>query len=248
MINKSLLEQLISALEERSLEHCPVQFWLRDDDAIEPGSALDRLLLLSQKFNVPLTLAVIPALSGGSLARRLDKTQRVTVAVHGWSHTNHAPDTEKKQELGLHRPIDTISSELERGFTHLAELHEQRFVPLLVPPWNRIAPEVIDRLQSIGFRGLSTFSDTDATSIAVVNTHVDLIDWKGSRGGRDHDSLATEILKYVKDGLSPIGILTHHLDHDEKAWDFLEQLFGITADHPACKWVSIGSLLPSACS
>ncbi|MFK7854422.1 MAG: polysaccharide deacetylase family protein [Granulosicoccus sp.] len=245
MIHESLLEQLISALEERSHGDCPVQFWLRDDDAIEPSAALDHLLLLSRKFNVPITLAVIPALSSRSLAQRLDKAPLVTVAVHGWSHTNHAADAEKKQELGLHRSIETITSELERGFAHLAELHEQRFVPLLVPPWNRISSDVIDCLHSVGFRGLSTFADNDAASIAVVNTHVDLIDWKGTRGGRDHDSLAAEILQCVKNGLNPIGILTHHLDHDDRAWDFLEQLFCVTANHPACEWVSVDALLPA---
>ena len=36
-----------------------------------------------------------------------------------------------------------------------------------------------------------------------------------------------------------VGILTHHLVHDETAWLFLEGLFAATVAHPACRWVSI---------
>ncbi|TIS82782.1 MAG: polysaccharide deacetylase, partial [Mesorhizobium sp.] len=37
------------------------EFWLRDDDAVDPTAALDRLLELTRALEVPLTLAVIPA-------------------------------------------------------------------------------------------------------------------------------------------------------------------------------------------
>ena len=45
------------------------RFWLRDDDAVEPTAALDRLL--GAMNGMPLTLAVIPAFSGAALAARL---------------------------------------------------------------------------------------------------------------------------------------------------------------------------------
>ena len=30
----------------------------------------------------------------------------------------------------------------------------------------------------------------------------------------------------------PIGIMTHHLVHEEASWDFLDELFGLTARAP----------------
>src|SRR6185369_1020035 len=74
-------------------------FWLRDDDAVEPSAALDRLLAMAAHGAVPVTLAVIPAHSGRALAERIAAENGLGVAVHGWSHENHAPAVEKKQEL-----------------------------------------------------------------------------------------------------------------------------------------------------
>ena len=45
------------------------------------------------------------------------------------------------------------------------------------------------------------------------------------------------------DSGEPVGVLTHHLVHDETAWLFLEGLFAATAAHPACRWVSIRELI-----
>ncbi len=68
-----------------------VDFWLRDDDAVEPTTALHRLLDLTDRFSVPVTLAVIPAGTDERLSRCLADRPLVDVAVHGWSHQNHAP-------------------------------------------------------------------------------------------------------------------------------------------------------------
>lgn len=241
MISSALVQGLIDAVAHRA-DH-PVQFWLRDDDAIEPSEPLDCLLALTETYSVPVTLAVIPALTGKALAQYLGHFHQVAVAVHGWSHVNHAPQGEKKQELGTHRPIGDILSELERGYSLLAAVHEPRFVPLLVPPWNRISPVIVERLHELGYRGLSIFGDSTAASITMINTHVDLIDWKGTRGGRDHDTLATELIEQIQSTTNPVGILTHHLVHDDGVWGFLDQLFSITNEQPGCKWVAIEQLL-----
>ena len=41
----------------------------------------------------------------------------------------------------------------------------------------------------------------------------------------------------------PLGILTHHLDHDEATWSFLERLLGRVGAHPAIRFVPITTLL-----
>lgn len=60
-----------------------VKFWFRDDDAIEPTPALDRLLSLANRFDVPMALAIIPGPTGEALAERLTRESHITATVHG---------------------------------------------------------------------------------------------------------------------------------------------------------------------
>ncbi|WP_426126426.1 polysaccharide deacetylase family protein [Pararhizobium sp. PWRC1-1] len=222
------------------------QFWLRDDDAIEPTAALDRLLDVSAAFSVPLTLAVVPVRTGAALVERLRRESLCSVAVHGWSHRNYAGPDDKKQELGRHRPAAEVLDELKRGFDHLAELHGERFVPMLVPPWNRIDASLIPQLDGLGYRALSVYGPEKPAALPLVNAHVDVMDWHGTRGGRDPQALAVEIaarLRFMFDHGGAMGLLTHHLVHDEAVWDFMAALFTVTADHPACRWTPVADIL-----
>lgn len=242
MTEKKLLETL-DAFASRGVA---ADLWLRDDDATEPTPALDRLLALSERYGVPMTLAVIPQPTGEALARRLESTERIDVAVHGWAHQNHAGPDEKKRELGLHRSKDVVFAELQTGFEKLESLHEGRFVPMLVPPWNRIDPEIVEGLPTLGYQALSVYGPEKVAPIHLLNTHVDIIDWRGTRGGKDHDLLFAETAERMlmaESNGETAGILTHHLDHDEAAWAFLDRLFSLTADHPGCRWCSAGSLI-----
>lgn len=222
------------------------QFWLRDDDAIEPTGALDRLLDVSNTFAVPLTLAVIPAHAGTALAERLQAEPLCSVAVHGWSHRNHASADEKKQELGRHRPAEDVLGELKRGFDQLAALYGGQFVPMLVPPWNRIDAILLPELAGLGFQALSVYGPEKPTALPLINTHVDVMDWHGTRGGRDRQALAIEIaarLRFMFDHGGAMGLLTHHLVHDAAVWDFMNALFAVTAGHPACRWTPVADIL-----
>lgn len=222
------------------------QFWLRDDDAIEPTGALDRLLDVSNTFAVPLTLAVIPAHTGTALAERLQAEPLCSVAVHGWSHRNHASADEKKQELGRHRPAEDVLGELKRGLDQLAALYGRQFVPMLVPPWNRIDAILLPELVGLGFQALSVYGPEKPTALPLINTHVDVMDWHGTRGGRDPQALAIEIvarLRFMFDHGGAMGLLTHHLVHDAAVWDFMNALFAVTAGHPACRWTPVVDIL-----
>lgn len=241
------MDVLLTALQQREADGKPVRFWLRDDDAVQPGPALDQLLALTHAHSVPLTLALIPAFTGKALQQRLALTRHVSVAVHGWSHQNHAPAGQKKQELGPHRGVPAVVAELSCGFHHLSGLYETQFLPMLVPPWNRLAGTLVPELSTIGFRALSTFGDQAHASIAMLNTHIDIIDWKGHRGGRATNQLVTDIIAQLPLSNPAIGVLTHHLVHDARAWEFLEQLFSATSRHPAVRWVAANELLQEIC-
>jgi len=142
-----------------------------------------------------------------------------------------------------------VLDELRTGATRLAGLHGQRFTGFLVPPWNRIDPTLLPHLPGLGFAGLSTFGPELAAPIRLINTHIDLIDWKSTRGGRETAALVTDIvnrLRQVFDDGGAVGILTHHLVHDAAAWNFLERLFDLTSRHRACIWMPVTALLSNS--
>lgn len=236
--------ELLQVLDQRAGNGSPALFWWRDDDAVEPTEALDRLVGLAAGRQVPLALAVIPKPTGTALADRLAAEDLVTVTVHGWSHRNHAPASEKKAELGAHRPAATVLAELASGLDRLGALHGNRLAPVLVPPWNRIAPGVVEGLPALGFRAISTFGPAKPALLQVINTHVDLMDWHGTQGGRPKEALFADLARALAlPGRGPVGILSHHLVHDSEAWSFLDRLFAMTRDHPGCRWVGLGDLL-----
>jgi hypothetical protein len=207
------------------------ELWLRDDDAVEPTPELDRLVALTEELMIPVTLAIIPARSGSALAHRLATAQHVHPVVHGWSHANHAPPHDKKQELGPHRPHGAVLNDLSMAFTRLSELHGERLVPMLVPPWNRIDPDLLDDLPALGYRAMSAFGHKLGSRplLAVVNAHIDIVDSRASNACRDHAwlvaALTRELAEARGSGGRPVGILSHHLVSDGMAFRFMRDLF-----------------------
>jgi peptidoglycan/xylan/chitin deacetylase (PgdA/CDA1 family) len=235
------MQALRRALDAAAEAGRTMRFWLRDDDAEVPSAALDTLLGLCGA-RVPLTLATIPAGTGEALAGRLAGLAGVSVAVHGWSHANHAFDREKAQELGDHRPAAVVAAEVERGLAKLRALFPEQVVPLLVPPWNRVSPAVVAEVS--GFEALSVFGPGQRGVLPNVNVHVDIIDWRGHRGGRDNAALEAEIL--ARGTVGPVGVMTHHNVHDAAAWRFIELLFALTFGHPGARWVPVAELMAEA--
>jgi hypothetical protein len=236
-------EPLCEELSHWAKDGRKAQLWLRDDDAVDPTEPFEKLLALTSVNLIPLTVAVIPAFTGEALAARLADEGRICVAVHGWSHRNFAGLDEKKQELGHHRVAKIVLSELRDGYAVLERLHPGRFIPMLVPPWNRIDGGLLPCLPALGFEVLSVYGRAKRDGpLPQLNTHLDIMDWHGTGGGRETLDLATELARHLAARRSgddePIGILTHHLVHDENAWSFLAGLFALTATHPAVRWIS----------
>ncbi len=240
---------LRTALDGFAAAGTPARFWLRDDDTVEPTAALNRLLDLGAEYDVPLTLAVIPQHTTLALVERLEGCA-VEVVPHGWSHRNHAAPGKKSCELGPDRPAASVLAELAAGLAHLQTLHGPRAIPVLVPPWNRIDRALIPMLPGVGFTGLSVFGpETGNPPPKRWNVHVDLIDWRGTRGGRDPAELVADLLArlmVVARTGSAVGYLTHHLVHDQAAWSFTEQLFAITSEHPGADWQPLSRLMAGA--
>ena len=170
-----------------------------------------------------------PALAGCLAGPR--SAGRVDVLQHGYAHRNHEPPAAKKAELGAARPAAMVREELGRGARLLAAAFGAQALPVLVPPWNRIAEPLIDLLPAEGYRGLSTHGpqppDSRARGIRqVTRRRPSVVDWRGGRGfiGVERAiDLAVAHLAARRQGRvaakEPTGLLTHHLVLEDAAFD-----------------------------
>lgn len=231
------------------------EFWWRDDDAIDTTPALDRLLSLRADLDLPLALAVIPANARPALIPALKGQAGIDILQHGYAHVSHRPEGEKKAELGADRDLWDIAREVSDGRGRMLGLFDGDWLDVMVPPWNRIDPAVINLLPGLGFHGLSTFNarvaDGICSDLTVVNTHVDIIDWVGTREYAGDDAVLSAAVEHLAakrtggaDPAEATGILSHHLAHDDACWGFIEKFGRFTALHPAVRWRSATDLFP----
>ena len=233
------LEQEVDAWRRAGRE---VTLWWRDDDAAAPSTALSRLLAL--RPGCPLGLAVIPAAAEGSLAREL--SGEVDVLVHGFAHANHAGPGARKSEYPAGR---VARDEMRVARERLEDLFGARALPVFVPPWNRMGSDSAAALPDAGYRLLSGFRGRPEGPLPRLDTHVDLVDWRGGRRFAGADA----VLGALVDALAarretadprPTGVLTHHLVHDAATWRFLEELLAWSGDTPGARLVRPRDLLP----
>lgn len=220
-------------------------FWWRDDDATRPGPSLARLLELAAQADVPLALAVVP--DGADAALLAELGAGVDVLQHGVDHRNRADDGEKKTEFPADEPVAGALARLCAGRCRLNSLFGDHSLGVLAPPWNRLPAVLVQGLSTAGIHGLSTYgartSREPAPGLVQVNTHVDIIAWRGGRGFVGEDAalgLATRHLAARRttavDPNEPTGWLTHHAVHDEAAWTFLARLFELTRGRSGIEW------------
>jgi peptidoglycan/xylan/chitin deacetylase (PgdA/CDA1 family) len=226
-------------------------FWWRDDDASTLSTGLQRLLSLSARNAVPLALAVVPLEAAPELFAGLG----ASVLMHGTDHRNRAAPGEKKTEFAAAEPQADAIARLSAARERLARQAGASFLPVLAPPWNRFKRALAARLPAAGLHGLSAYGPRAtaeaAPGIRQVNTHVDLIDWRGTRGFAGEDAALRAAVKHLAarrsgavDAAEPTGWLTHHALHDAAAQAFLERLFERTRSLGA-RWLDAVALFPS---
>ena len=240
---------LLGLFDMVAAENRTLSLWWRDDDAVAETPALDRLLALSQRHQAPVALATIPTRLERSLPERLAGLGGVDVLVHGFAHANHAPPGEKKAEFGPHRPLAARIAEAGQALAITRTAFGDQALAVFVPPWNRIAIDLTTALPGAGYAGLSAARSKGARHVEQgpqrVDIHIDPIAW------HDGGSLADPalIIGNLDEALRAdpaadvlIGLLTHHLVHDEAIWTFTEDLLDLAARHRAVRFCSAANV------
>ncbi|MCA1241342.1 polysaccharide deacetylase family protein [Stappia stellulata] len=243
---RAQLEAHLDWFAERGLS---VPVWWRDDDAVEPTPALDRLIAIANTHDIEVSLAVIPREATEALAERIANEPFVAVLQHGYEHRNHQDKArgEKAAEFGSRRDADEAIRLLKGGCERLTALFGPRFVPVFVPPWNRLSPQIARRLPEAGLVASSTFTQFHPRALPYLQTHIDMIKWKKDRRFIGWRSAALrfdyQLARRRTNADEPLGILSHHLAQNDACFDFLDKTFAILRAHPGARFLRAGALL-----
>ncbi len=222
-------------------------FWWRDDDAVAPTPALERLIGIAERHSAPLLIAVIPESSTDALRRRVADSDRVFVAQHGLRHRNNAPEGERASEFPHARTLSENVTDMTEGLRLIQDF--PHLVPIFVPPWNRIDARLFPGIAVLGHKGVSTFGPRAMAQplpgFTQTNCHADIIAWRSGRGfagvGRVLDDVIAHLharRTHTVDADEPTGLLTHHLVHDAASWQFLDSFFDRLRRRTGVRWLS----------
>lgn len=221
--------------------------WWRDDDCRTAGPGLERLLRV--RGDIPLTLAVIPDGDLASLASRLGTATGVSLAQHGVDHENRLPAGGPRSEFTEDVTQSAVDAAVADG---RARMEAAGLKPItFVPPWNEPSNRQIDAIRAAGYTSYSTGArGKPLVALAHIGAEVDILRWKGEphfRGRwRVFNALRIQLELRRAAGAfdEPVGILTHHLVHDEDAWSFLDWFIGYARGR--LEWRSLEAILASA--
>jgi hypothetical protein len=220
--------------------------WWRDDDAIAVTPALYRPLTLSRQHQVPIHLSVIPAAMSADFGQELAHDAPIVVLQHGFAHA--------EGELDGDRPSEPVLAELTRGRKILSHAVGDRFIPVLVPPWNLIRAEFVPVALQAGLPAISADGQRPARFVAgveFVNTHSGPLAWENgiARFAGKSEAIG-RILKHLNarragsaDPDEATGFCTHHLINTEETWSFMEELLVQTVGHRAARWIDLREVL-----
>ena len=241
----SAYEPLRAALDRAGGAGRTIRIWLRDDDCVAPTPALERLAGLCDAVSLPVLLAVIPESAQSGLGAWIAAHPGFAPCQHGFAHADHAPAGARPIELGGARPTAEILDELARGRSKLQAVFGAALSDILVPPWNRIDPALVPHLAALGFSALSTIAPSSRSSaIPRLDCDLDIMDWRHGRVGRALADVARAAATVI-DRKNSLGLLTHHLAHDEGGWAVLGELIEGFATHPVARFAGAEALIAS---
>lgn len=247
---------LRSELQQWRDDGLTLPVWWRDDDAIEPTPQLERMAAMASNLGIPVHLAVIPGRAKRELVPCVHSLGVFRPVVHGWRHVNHAPRRRPASEF--HSSNIFSASRAWRGLRRMRKLFGESCLPMFVAPWNHVTPALHARLAAFGYQGVSTIGPRPqrmaCNGLVQINAHIDPIDWARQRRLVDPEELLASLTAHLQDrrlgrcdASEPLGLMTHHLVHEEEVWDFCEALLTELLSGP-CRPVDLaepGHLAPT---
>jgi peptidoglycan/xylan/chitin deacetylase (PgdA/CDA1 family) len=240
----SRLEDCINILPKPVSQSGDIFLFFRADDVAVPSENFSRLLSLFYKYQIPLSLAVVPA---WLTHQRWDQLRTLTDYIsslwcwhqHGWRHVNHS-EKGKKHEFGRSRSSSQIKTDLKNGMDRLKNIMGENFYPVFTPPWNRCDNTTLDQLKSLKFMAISRSSGNNPKKIleiAEYNVNVDLHTRKERDPEKGWDNLFEELNQAFEKGIC--GVMIHHQLMNDHAFVFIETLFQFLAHNSNMKTVNL---------
>jgi predicted deacetylase len=244
------------------------RFWVRDDDAVEMSGQLAQLHDIADRHELNIGLAVIPGkMRPGFVDILAQMRKRFYPMCHGWVHADYGRPG-KPGEFGRDRPFSRLRSDAEQAYTVFSNCFGTTRA-IFVPPNGRITFGLRKALPRIGFAAVSTgpsyferkilrmssalpwmpaVAIRMASVIPRFDVHIDVMDWR-RKTARDSEAVAAEIVENLhlrRRGFlapdHPIGLLTHHLVHDEQVWRLCNELLDALSAHETVDFVRADSL------
>lgn len=215
-----------------------VKFWWRDDDISDVTEGLTNILIISEIYNIPIYIAVIPERISEDAICLINEYSNISILQHGYSHNNYAKEGEPLNEFGLDRDIKLQLDEIKLGFEKLRNSFNDKFLPVFVPPWNHIASPIINELSELGFRGVSCIGNnlSEYPNLFNNNVKIDIHSWQ-TKSETEYKSFCKEyslIIKEISDLITntkdshtsdiSIGLLTHSQIMSKDDFTMIHQL------------------------
>jgi hypothetical protein len=191
---------------------------------------------------------------------------------HGWQHVNHAPAGCKPSEFGEGRPVEAAINDARLALnafrSHFADQDA-----VFVPPFGQISGAMMKALPAIGFAGVSVGPGwlerklsylpssavrfpairlPRASAIRRLDVHIDPIDWQkgtahsaGTICGAIVRSLRPRYTGFLSSD-APVGLVTHHLAHDDRIWAACSDAMDVLRGHRAVEFLHAGRLVGTA--
>jgi hypothetical protein len=266
-----MLERTSIELDRWANRGLTARFWVRDDDASDVSEQLYRLSDLARRHGVPIGLAVIPARMTQALAQFV-KSSNFFPMCHGWKHTNYGTSA-KPGEFGPERPLSLRVADARlayQAFTDHFGRTKVIFVPPFARATDDLVAALIEigfagisngpsRLETklTLYSWMPAFRVSSGTILPRFDAQIDLIDWTQfdpdnhklmkSRGRDEIDAALAGYLRVRRRGFislqSPIGLLLHHLVHDQTIWQTCDELIGFLRNHKAVQFFGVPGLL-----
>jgi hypothetical protein len=232
------------------------RFWVRDDDASEMSAPLARLHDLATSYEITIGLAVIPGKVQPSLLQFMnDEEHRFHAMCHGWQHINYAPRGRTPAEFGHDRPMSALIHDAKLAFSTFREYLTDSHV-VFVPPFGQISRSMIRALPGVGFTGMSggagwlerrlSLRMPSWFNVPRLDVHIDPINWR-RRTAHSADTICDALVRCLRQRRigflssdAPIGLLTHHLAHDEKVWAACNDILDFLRHHRAVEFLDVG--------